>query len=200
MKALVYSGVIKKGRVDISDRTKAQYLEGLARWKEGARVRITVERQVATRSLDANAFWWSVCVVQVLETLQAAGHLEGWTPDDLHDLAKAVCLSKEDAAAGRNGHILGERYVIGGSTTKLNKLEFGEFIKRWKVYCAEKFRVEIPEADRDWREKVPLDSSGRVREGFPAELNALEASPQRRREFTRELGSSGSVSREGAFR
>jgi hypothetical protein len=141
------TATVREGKLEISDKAKAEMRQALAAWKDGP-VIVEVSRRVARRSAEQNAYWWAVCVDRVHQKLKD----QGWTPEDVHDYAKAICLDKADAARGINGKLLGEDYVIGGSTAKLNKLEFSEFVERWRQHAAEKFSVEIPDPNPAWRE------------------------------------------------
>lgn len=62
-------------------------------------------------------------------------------------------LPKKLAICDGNGEVKGE-VVIGGTTTSLNRIEFGEFVDRFRQWAAEELSVVIPDPDPDWREKV----------------------------------------------
>ena len=74
----------------------------------------------------------------------------GYTVDELHAWAKAKFLPKQMAIAGANGEIVDE-YVVGGSTTKLNKLQFSEYVEQIRRFAAEHLDVVIPDPDRERR-------------------------------------------------
>jgi len=76
----------------------------------------------------------------------------GYTPDEVHELAKQMFIPKRLAVADGNGEIRGE-YVIGGTTTTLNTIEFGEFVESFRRWAAQDLDVVIPDPDPDWREK-----------------------------------------------
>jgi hypothetical protein len=65
---------------------------------------------------------------------------------------KAKFLPKHLSVPNQNGEIVGE-FVIGGSTTKLNKLEFGEYCDSIVRWAAEDLGLVIPDPDPAWREK-----------------------------------------------
>ncbi len=154
MKDFTLPASVDHGKLVLSTQAKSTLRHALHGAKDGTPILVTIEKQRAHRSLDANAFWWSCCITKPLVYLRERGFLEGWEPQQLHDYAKAMCLSKEDAAKGKNGRLMGDGYVIGGSTARLNTLQFYEFIERWRVHVAETFQYEIEEADPNWREKV----------------------------------------------
>jgi hypothetical protein len=125
-------------------RNRRLFDEVVSAWPDCEGV-MTIEKKHATRSVQANRYWWGVCVALVAEHT-------GYTPEQIHDLAKQMFLPKHLAVTGKNGELLGE-YVVGGTTTTLNKLEFGEFVNKFKEWALDKLDVLIPEADPDYAEK-----------------------------------------------
>lgn len=136
------NGRIEKGQLFVSNRKL--FDKCLSAWPD-CPVTILIEKKHATRSLQANRYWWGVCVALV------ADHT-GYTAEEVHQLAKQMFLPKPLAVMGRNGELLGE-YVVGGTTTTLNNVEFGEFVAKFKAWALEKLDVLIPEADPDYAEK-----------------------------------------------
>lgn len=106
-------------------KLNAKRLAALLKGRRDCPVEIVIERKHATRSLPQNSYYWGV----VLPRLHAHLIETGNTLDDLHDICKCKFLPKSLALTKKNGEIVGE-FVIGGSTTKLNKIEFGEYIER----------------------------------------------------------------------
>lgn len=90
----------------------------------------------ATRSLQANAFYWA-CVVETL-----AEHT-GYSPDEMHDVLKAKFLPKRLAVQDRNGALVGE-FVIGGSTVRLTTQEFTEYVRQITAWAEDQLEIEIP--------------------------------------------------------
>lgn len=101
-------------------------------------VEIAIARQRATRSQQANRYWWGVCVALVAEHT-------GYTPHEIHELAKQMFLPKRLVVADRHGEVRDE-VVIGASTTRLNTLEFSEFVEQFRLWAAETLGVIIPPA------------------------------------------------------
>jgi hypothetical protein len=126
-------GEIRKGKLCV--KSADAFSARLARFRDGP-VEVTVERKHATRSQRANAYWWGVCLALVSEHT-------GYTADELHEFAKATFLPKKLAFSDGNGEVVGE-YVVGGTTTRLNTVEFGEFIERFRQWAAETLDVVIP--------------------------------------------------------
>lgn len=132
---LTTTGVVRDGKVQLRNRNA---LDGALRWwPNGAEVVITIERRRATRSKDANAYYWGV----VIELLSRH---TGYTPDEMHELAKQMFLAKHLTLATSNGEICGD-YVIGGSTKRLNTLQFYEYVERIRDWAAADLGVVIPD-------------------------------------------------------
>lgn len=102
-------------------------------------VELVARKKRATRSQSQNAYWWGVCVELVSEHT-------GYTPDEVHEIAKQMFLPKKLAVQSGNGEIKGE-FVIGGTTTTLNKTEFGEFMESFRRWAAEDLGVVIPDPE-----------------------------------------------------
>jgi hypothetical protein len=134
--AIVTTGLIKGGRLDV--RNRKQFEAQLRRMKDGA-IQITVERVHATRSVQQGRWYWGV-IVELL-----SDHT-GFTPDEMHEVLKAKFLPKRLAVAGDNGVIVDE-FVIGGSSAKLDKLQFGEYCEAIRRWAAEELNVVIPDPD-----------------------------------------------------
>ncbi len=131
---------VEQGHLRIGDRTLAQLRAILAQWRP-CDVVVTVEKRHATRSLEANRYYWGVVVHHISEHT-------GYTPEETHDALKTMFLPKKLAMLGRNGH-LDRELVIGGSTTKLNKVEFYEYCERIREWARETLAVEIPTPDSE---------------------------------------------------
>jgi hypothetical protein len=133
MTEVVTTGFVEKGHLTIRNR---EAFRGQLRHLRGEVV-VTVERKHAIRSLEQNAYWWGVCVHLVSEHT-------GYTPNEVHELTKQMFLPKKLCFTDDNGVVKGE-YVIGGTTTRLNKIQFGEFIEAFRRWAAEDLGVIIPD-------------------------------------------------------
>lgn len=129
---IVLHARLEKGVLKLNAKRLAQALKG----KRDADVEIVIERKHATRSLAQNAAYWGVYIKALCEHT-------GYTADEMHDILKAKFLPKKLAVTDKNGEIHGE-FVIGGTTTRLNKIEFGEYMDAIRVWAAEELGVEIP--------------------------------------------------------
>lgn len=136
MSEIVTTGFVKAGRLEM--RNRKVVAEQLRRMKD-CEVVITIEPRKAARSGPQNRWYWGVIVDLLSEHT-------GFSPEEMHDVLKAKFLPKKLAVADGNGEVQGE-FVIGGSTTKLNKLEFGEYCERIRQWAAESLDVVIPDPD-----------------------------------------------------
>lgn len=130
------SGVVADGQLRI--RGQAAWTAALRRLRDGE-VRVTVARQQATRSGQQNRWYWGVIVELLSEHT-------GYSPDEIHEVLKAKFLPKRLAIADGNGEIRGE-FVIGGTTTRLTRVEFGEFCEAVRRWAAEELHVVIPDPE-----------------------------------------------------
>ncbi len=141
----VYSatGRIEGGRLYL--RSRRQMDKALETWKD-CEVTFTVEKSHATRSSAQNAYFHSVVVAMVSDRT-------GYTPKEAKELLKAMCLPHDLAESGENGRLV-NGMVIGGSTAKLNVLQFIDFLDECVRYAAEKMDIVIPDPDPQWRENA----------------------------------------------
>lgn len=130
------TGHVKDGKLFL--RNKKQMAAVLARWRDGA-VTLTVERAHATRSTAQNALYWGVYVATVVDC-------SGYSPNEAHEILKAHNLPHELAEQGENGQLV-NGLIIGGSTRRLNKLQFGEYLRSCAQWIAETFSVAVPETE-----------------------------------------------------
>jgi len=132
---VVASAEVKGGRLFF--RNRRQFDQAVAQFKEGWTVEVSVKRLRATRSQLQNRYWWGVCVQLVSEHT-------GYTPEEVHEIAKQLFIPKRLALQNGNGEVKGE-FVIGGSTREMNTVEFGEFMERFREWAAQDLDVYIPD-------------------------------------------------------
>ena len=134
MQEVVTTAELRKGRLRV--RNWNRVASELRHCRDGEFV-VTIKRARATRSSQANRWYWG-CVVGLV-----AEHT-GYTAEEIHEIYKAKFLPKTLAFADGNGEVLGE-FVIGGSTTRLNTVEFSEFCERIREWAADSLGVVIPD-------------------------------------------------------
>lgn len=112
---------------------------------------VTIERQHATRSAAQNAAYWGV-------TIRVLSEHTGYTADEIHDYLKAKFLPKTLSLPDANGEIKDE-FTVGRTTTRLNKIEFGEYMERIAQWASEELNVYIPPPDPDFAWKRQSEES-----------------------------------------
>lgn len=139
-----FTARVDEGRLKVSLRALEALRAAVAGWR-ACPVTVTIEKRHATRSLEANAYYWSVVVELISDHT-------GYTAEETHDALKTMFLPKKLAMLDGNGDVHGE-LVIGGSTTKLNKVEFYEYVERIREWAPGALGVTIPPPDPNWRDK-----------------------------------------------
>jgi hypothetical protein len=132
----LYGHVDEKGQLTIQN--KGRLKEWLSHNKE-KNVVIRVERRKARRSNQANRYYWGVVVQEVRLGLIEIGY--DLTADETHFFLK----SKFNVTMIANKD--GEGLEVPGTTTTLNKVEFGEYIERIARWSAEYLSIVIPAPD-----------------------------------------------------
>lgn len=123
---------------DDDQRQTDDFTRALQSFRDGP-VTVRIERKRATRSTQANRLYWGVYVATLSD-------YTGFTPDEMHEVLKAKFLPKRLAVCDRNGEVVDE-YVLGGSTTKLDVVEFGDYlaaIQAWAQELGIEFPTEAP--------------------------------------------------------
>lgn len=131
---------IQAGVLCLSNR---RLFQDLVRGQRDGAYQLTITPLRATRSHQANRYWWGV-VVHVLS------EHTGFTPEELHEWAKAKFIPKRLALLNHNGDVQDE-YVIGGSTRKMSTAEFYDFVESVRLFANERLELEIPAPDPAWR-------------------------------------------------
>ena len=141
MKAVV-KGDIVQGKLQVGASQRSALQEAVLTWSDGP-VTVSVERESATRSVQANAYYWAIVV-------KALADHTGYTPDETHDLLKIKFLPKDVALASHTGEVVAE-FVIGGSTKQLTSGEFYDYVEQIRQWAFEKLDVDMPPPDPEWR-------------------------------------------------
>lgn len=135
--ALILPATVARGELRLNRRRMREWL---AHRRDGAYV-VTIERQHATRSLAQNAYYWGVVLGALCEHT-------GYTPEEMHNFLKQRFLPKRITLADANGELV-EECVVGISTTRLNKLQFGEYLEQVVRWAGEELGVVVPAA-HEW--------------------------------------------------
>lgn len=135
---------VKRGKLYVRERM--DFDQQISLMNEKWELEVIVRRLLATRSWLQNKAYWGLVIDRIVR------HCEGQhTPNEVHELLKAKFLPKTLALADGNGEVVFE-YVIGGSTRKLNTVQFSEYENEIRLWALEKLGLEIPEPDARWRE------------------------------------------------
>lgn len=132
---IVGTAQVRNGRLFIKDRRS--FDDQVRRMDERWMLEISVKRLRATRSIQANRYYFGVVIAAISDAT-------GYHPDETHDLMKMLHLPKELAICDSNGEIVGE-YVMGGSTRNLTTTEFYEYVERVRQWAAETLDVYTPD-------------------------------------------------------
>jgi hypothetical protein len=124
---------IKGGSLDVPVDLLRRYVQG---WPDGD-VLISIRPSTRARSLAQNAYYWGSCVQLVAEQT-------GYTPEEVHDLAKRILLPKALAIVDANGEVV-DNVVVGGSTVALGPAAFAEYTDRFREWAADTLGVVIPD-------------------------------------------------------
>ncbi len=134
MQRVVYTGNIKQGKLEIVDRDRFRQ-EVSATFKDDTVVDVIIEKQSRNRTNQQNKYLWAV----VYGTL--AKSEIGYTDEEWHEMCKYKFLRKH--------YTVGDELLdVGGTTTKLTTIEFGEYcekIRRWGAQLG----VNIPEPNEN---------------------------------------------------
>jgi len=144
VKAAVGVDVVR-GKLRVGASARAALQEAILAWPDGP-VTLAIEREEATRSTQANAYYWAVVV-------KALTDHTGYTPDEMHDILKVKFLPKAVALATGNGEVVAE-FVLGGSTRELTIAEFYDYVEHIRQWAFELLDVSIPPGDPAWRGRV----------------------------------------------
>lgn len=106
----------------ISLRALERLREAVRHWRR-CPVTITVAKQHATRSLDQNALYWVGYVDPIAS-------YTGYTPLETHEYLKQRFLPRRRiVVADQAGVVVDEAEIAALTTTKLNKIEFGDYLR-----------------------------------------------------------------------
>lgn len=161
---------IEKGKMTV--RNRQRMLDIVARARDGEYI-LTLERAHGTRSKAQNDYLWAVVNARVAEWM-AEPMGRPVSPTEAHEILKATHLPHELAMSGDNGTLM-NGYVIGGSTTKLNKLQFVEYLESIVTHYAER-GLFIPDPDPNWRRAAEEERRRKIRSQVRNEIDHREAS------------------------
>lgn len=123
-----YGQVTDKGKLELSNPDA--FRESVSKLA-GKRVYVVVDTERQKRSNDQNEYYWGVVLKLISEHT-------GYTVNELHDIVRYYFLGAEEKT------IAGETVKILKSTTKLNTLQFEEYLGRIRDWASTKLNITIP--------------------------------------------------------
>jgi hypothetical protein len=136
MEEIVTTAQLVKGRIKVRNWNR---VVSELRTMRDCELRVSLTKARATRSQKQNAWYWGFVVGLVAEHT-------GYTSDEIHEIYKAKFIPKRLAIADGNGEVVNE-FVIGGTTTRLDTLEFSEYCEAIREWAADALGVVIPDPD-----------------------------------------------------
>jgi hypothetical protein len=126
VKPFVTSGRVEGGALRLRNLSALNRL--LAQTRD-CDVTITIERAHATRSLDQNALYWAGYVEPLAEHT-------GYTVLEMHEYLKQRFLPKKHLfIQDADGQIVDEADLPQPTTTTLNKIEFGDYLREIEAFA-----------------------------------------------------------------
>ncbi len=125
---VVAFGTLRNGRLFVRNRRTFD-TDLRAAFKEGDELELEVSKLQATRSSQANAYYWST-------VLGVLSDYTGHTPTELHEYFKLKLIPQSLLISNAQGEVVDER-LIPGSTRKMKVSEFYEFVERVRAFAGE---------------------------------------------------------------
>jgi hypothetical protein len=146
-------GIAQTYRIEGGKFTRPDLVKGLFlrayRLYEGDRVEVRIVPQPRKRSLKQNAYYWGVVVPCVQECLAAIGTL--CERETVHEFLKLKFLNRDTILDPET-----EKFIpVSGSTAKLSKDDFSDYIEKIREWTLEYLGAHIPDANEE-NEPYPL--------------------------------------------
>jgi hypothetical protein len=128
---------VEDGRLKIGLRAIELMRHALASWRR-CDVVVTIEKRHATRSLDQNALYWAGYVGPIAD-------YTGNSPDWIHAYLKQRFLPKQriEIVDKRTGVIVDDVDLAQLTTTRLNKIEFGDYLRAIEEWVIDEFHGSV---------------------------------------------------------
>jgi hypothetical protein len=133
MRPVFMGGYLKAGKVEPDDLVG---LRAMLRSRPDGRVLIKIGPP--NRSEQANAYYWLV--------LGLIANHTGETEDDLHEFFKVKFIPKRVALCDGNGEVKDD-IVVGGSTSKLDRQTFFDYVENVRHFALTELNVSTPDPD-----------------------------------------------------
>ncbi len=96
---------------------------------EGKRIELVIRQEKSQRSVNQNNYYWGV----VLELLSDNGN----TPDEWHEICRQMFLKSFKLVNGKE-------MEYTRSTTKLNTVEFEDYLEKIRRWSADFLNINVP--------------------------------------------------------
>lgn len=108
---------------------------------------LLTRKDIRKRSLQQNAYYWSVVVPMCQKGLYDAGFEDCITNEDAHEMLKQFHLSRRMVSKQT-----GDTIDLAGSSKKLSIPEFNDYIERICRWAVEYLGIVIPSPDQEFAE------------------------------------------------
>lgn len=119
-------------QIDFSKETEKKKLFGVLQKLKPVRYSLSIKQWRKRRSVSQNKFYWGV----VLDILSKE---TGFFPDELHDILKKKFNPKVKVLRQT-----GEEFLIGGTTTEMETLEFENYLESIRTWALTDLDIFIP--------------------------------------------------------
>jgi hypothetical protein len=117
--------------INFDSNEDKQKLFGVLKHLKG-RYAVGIKKERQIRSLAFNRYYWSVVIPYIaLET--------GYTKEEMHDVLRKMFLSYE-----KKNNITQSVDTFLISTTKLDNLEFNEYVEKIRMFALEQLNIYVP--------------------------------------------------------
>ena len=124
---MIFYGEIKEGKLIFGNPS---HIYGRLSALNGKKVTVEIEETKTTRSEQQNKFLWSA----IYGTIEQE---TGQNSEDIHEFCKSQFLPK------RLVDILGKKIWLKGTTKRLSKNAFGDYVDKIQAYFAD-FGIQFP--------------------------------------------------------
>ena len=123
----IFRGTVLSGELAIENKEMfKKYLLAL----EGKEVEVVIRKPKRYRTLNQNAYYWSVVVAMVAQEM-------GVYPEDAHEFLKGMFLKK-------GVEVKGKRYTIKGSTVNLSTQGFEDYMNSCRTWAGTELHLNVP--------------------------------------------------------
>jgi hypothetical protein len=119
--------------IDFSNETEKQKLWKVLKSRKAVKYSIEIKRYQPNRSSHQNRYYWGVMI-------DLLSNHTGYEPEEMHDFLKRKFNPKEISFK-----VTGETMIIGGSTTKMDTVDFMNYVEQIQRWALNELDVYIPD-------------------------------------------------------